>query len=135
MKKRISRCVCRTSFSMVIAVVLVRTGPAATKKEINAAWMSPLTVSPDVKGADEFLKAAKGRASSCRKSCRPGFVVGGQSTVMSPQVGGKRFGYYNMTALSGRAPDWRAGIEHHPLLHGWRQLSRVPGGARAGRWR
>jgi lipid-binding SYLF domain-containing protein len=103
MKKRISSMVfVALLFSMVIAVVLVPDGArAATKKEINASVDVALDrFSKDVKGADEFLKAAKGVLVMPRVM-QAGFVVGAKYGNGALRVGGKSVGYYNMTAMSG----------------------------------
>ena len=103
MKKRISSMVFVALLSsMVIAVVLVPDGArAATKKEINASVDVALDrFSKDVKGADEFLKAAKGVLVMPRVM-QAGFVVGAKYGNGALRVGGKSVGYYNMTAMSG----------------------------------
>jgi lipid-binding SYLF domain-containing protein len=88
--------------SLVIALVLVPAGArAATKKEINASVDVALErFEKNVKGADEFLKAAKGVLVMPRVM-QAGFVVGAKYGNGALRVGGKSVGYYNMTAMSG----------------------------------
>jgi lipid-binding SYLF domain-containing protein len=88
--------------SLVIALVLVPDGArAATKKEVDASVDVALErFAKDVKGADEFLKAAKGVLVMPRVM-QAGFVVGAKYGNGALRVGGKSVGYYNMTAVSG----------------------------------
>ena len=88
--------------SLVIALVLVPDGVrAATKKEVDASVDVALErFTKDVKGANEFLKAAKGVLVMPRVM-QAGFIVGAKYGNGALRVGGKSVGYYNMTAMSG----------------------------------
>jgi lipid-binding SYLF domain-containing protein len=88
--------------ALFIAPVLTPdTARAATKKEINASVDVALErFSKDVKGANEFLKAAKGVLVMPRVM-QAGFIVGGKYGNGALRTGGKNVGYYNMSALSG----------------------------------
>ena len=74
---------------------------AATKKEVDASVDVALErFAKDVKGADEFLKAAKGVLVMPRVM-QAGFVVGAKYGNGALRVGGKSVDYYNMVAASG----------------------------------
>ena len=85
----------------VLALVLIPDGAwAATKKEINAGVDVALKrFATDVKGANEFLKAAKGTLVMPRVK-KAGFIIGGEYGNGALRVGGKSVGYYNMAAGS-----------------------------------
>jgi lipid-binding SYLF domain-containing protein len=89
-------------FSLLfILVLLIPSGAqAATEREINASVDVALKrFASDVKGADEFLKAAKGVLVMPRVK-QAGFVVGAKYGNGALRVGGKSVNYYNMTAAS-----------------------------------
>ncbi len=88
--------------SLFMALVLIPDpARAATKKEINASVDVALErFAKDVKGADEFLKAAKGVLVMPRVK-QAGFVIGAKYGNGALRVEGKSVGYYNMTAVSG----------------------------------
>ena len=87
--------------SLFVALVLIPDGVwAATKKEINASVDVALQrFATDVKGADEFLKAAKGTLVMPRVK-QAGLIIGGKYGNGALRVGGKSVGYYNMAAGS-----------------------------------
>jgi lipid-binding SYLF domain-containing protein len=87
--------------SLFVALVLIPDGAwAATKKEINASVDVALKrFASDVKGADEFLKAAKGTLVMPRVK-QAGLIIGGKYGNGALRVGGKSVGYYNMAAAS-----------------------------------
>ncbi len=87
--------------SLFIALVLVPDGArAATKKEIDASVDVALDrFAKDVKGADQFLKAAKGVLVMPRVM-QAGFVIGAKYGNGALRVGGMSVSYYNMTAVS-----------------------------------
>jgi lipid-binding SYLF domain-containing protein len=102
MKKQVGMMMCLVFlFSLVIGMLLVPdTARAATKKEINASVDVALErFAKDVKGADEFLKAAKGVLVMPRVM-QAGFIVGAKYGNGALRVGGKSVGYYNMSAAS-----------------------------------
>ena len=92
---------CRIIRLLFIVALLVPNGAqAATKKEINASVDVALErFAKDVKGADEFLKAAKGVLVMPRVK-QAGFVIGAKYGNGELRVGGKTVGYYNVTAGS-----------------------------------
>ena len=73
---------------------------AATKKEINAGVDVALQrFTAGVKGADEFLKAAKGTLVMPRVK-KAGFIIGAEYGNGALRDDGKSVGYYNMAAGS-----------------------------------
>jgi lipid-binding SYLF domain-containing protein len=87
--------------SLCVALVLIPDGAwAATKKEINASVDVALNrFATDIKGADEFLKAAKGTLVMPRVK-QAGLIIGGKYGNGALRVDGKSVGYYNMAAAS-----------------------------------
>ena len=86
--------------SLFLALVLVPDGSwAATKKEINADVDAALKSFASVKGANEFLKAAKGTLVMAKVK-KAGLIVGGEYGNGALRVGGKNVDYYNVTAGS-----------------------------------
>jgi lipid-binding SYLF domain-containing protein len=87
--------------SLCVALVLIPDGAwAATKKEINASVDVALErFATDIKGADEFLKAAKGTLVMPRVK-QAGLIIGGKYGNGALRVDGKSVGYYNMAAAS-----------------------------------
>lgn len=74
---------------------------AATKKEVDASVDVALErFTKDVKGANEFLKAAKGVLVMPRV-LQAGFIVGAKYGNGALRVGEKSVDYYNMIAASG----------------------------------
>ena len=91
-------------FAVLLLSLLLALAPdgarAATKKEINASVDVALQrFAADVKGADEFLKAAKGTLVMPRVK-KAGFIIGAEYGNGALRVGGKSVGYYNMAAGS-----------------------------------
>jgi lipid-binding SYLF domain-containing protein len=87
--------------SMLIAALAApHDAQAATKKEINASVDVALDrFVKDVKGGEEFLKAAKG-VLVIPRVVQAGFIVGGKYGDGALRIGGKSVGYYNLTAGS-----------------------------------
>ncbi|MCG6533308.1 MAG: hypothetical protein L7F78_01160 [Syntrophales bacterium LBB04] len=85
MGKHFGIAVCAVSLSLlfIVAVLIPNGAWAATKKEINASVDVALQrFAADVKGADEFLKAAKGTLVMPRVK-KAGLIIGG-STATEP---------------------------------------------------
>lgn len=102
MREHFGRTMPVVSLSLVIIVALFipNGAQAATKKEINASVDVALErFATDVKGADEFLKAAKGVLVVPRVK-QAGFVIGAKYGNGALRVEGKSIGYYNITAGS-----------------------------------
>ncbi len=85
---------------LIAALVAPLDVQAATKKEINASVDVALDrFVKDVKGGEEFLKAAKGVLVMPRVM-QAGFIVGGKYGDGALRIGGKSVGYYNLAAGS-----------------------------------
>lgn len=98
-------------FAIVFAHVPVVT--AATAKEIDAGADAALDrFKAQVKGADEYLNAAKGVLVMPGVG-RAGFIVGGQYGEGALRVGGKTAGYYRMVSGSFGLT---AGIEKYDMV-------------------
>lgn len=88
------------SLLFIMALLIPNGAQAATKKEINASVDVALErFASDVKGADEFLNAAKGVLVMPRVK-QAGFVLGAKYGNGALRIEGKTMGYYNMTAAS-----------------------------------
>ncbi len=87
--------------SLFVTLLVIPDGAsAATKKEINASVNVALQrFAANVKGADEFLKAAKGTLVMPRVK-QAGLIIGGKYGNGALRVGGKTVGYYNLAAGS-----------------------------------
>jgi lipid-binding SYLF domain-containing protein len=89
--------VCIMLIAALVASVDVQ---AATKKEINASVDVALDrFVKDVKGGEQFLKAAKGVLVMPRV-VQAGLIVGGKYGDGALRIGGKSVGYYNLAAGS-----------------------------------
>ena len=88
--------------TLVVAMMFIPdSAGAATKKEVDASVDVALErFTKDVKGANEFLKAAKGVLVMPRVM-QAGFIVGAKYGNGALRVGGKSVDYYNMIAASG----------------------------------
>jgi lipid-binding SYLF domain-containing protein len=85
---------------LVAALMVPRDAQAATKKEINASVDVALDrFVKDVKGGEEFLKAAKG-VLVIPRVMQAGFIVGGKYSDGALRIDGKSVGYYNLAAGS-----------------------------------
>jgi lipid-binding SYLF domain-containing protein len=85
---------------LIAALAAPHDARAATKKEINASVDVALDrFVKDVKGGEEFLKAAKG-VLVIPRVVQAGFIVGGKYGDGALRIGGKSVGYYNLTAGS-----------------------------------
>ena len=88
------------SLLFVVALLSPKVVQAATKKQINASVDVALErFASDVKGADEFLNAAKGVLVIPRVK-QAGFVLGAKYGNGALRIEAKSIGYYNMTAAS-----------------------------------
>jgi lipid-binding SYLF domain-containing protein len=102
MRKHFGVTVLAVSFALlfIVALLVPNGAQAATKKEITASVDVALErFAKDVKGADEFLKAAKGMLVMARVK-QAGFVIGAKYGNGELRVGGKTVGYYNVSAGS-----------------------------------
>jgi lipid-binding SYLF domain-containing protein len=88
-------------FLLVIVVSLpLHTAFAATAKEINVSVDVALErFSKEVKGASEFLKAAKG-VLIIPNVIQAGLIIGGEYGEGALQIGGQTVDYYNIAAAS-----------------------------------
>ena len=85
---------------LIAALVAPLDARAATKKEINASVdVAVDRFVQDVKGGEEFLKAAKG-VLVIPRVMQAGFIVGGKYGDGALRIGGKSVGYYNLAAGS-----------------------------------
>jgi lipid-binding SYLF domain-containing protein len=88
------------SIMLIAALIAPLDAQAATKKEINASVDVALDrFVKDVKGGEEFLKAAKG-VLVIPRVVQAGFIVGGKYGDGALRIGGKSVGYYNLAAGS-----------------------------------
>lgn len=88
------------SLLFIVTLIVPNNVRAATKKEINASVDVALErFASDVRGADEFLNAAKGVLVMPRVK-QAGFVLGAKYGNGALRVKEKTVGYYNMTAAS-----------------------------------
>ncbi len=86
---------------------------AKTKGEINASVNAAMTkFKKNVKGANEYLKVAKGVLVMPRIT-KAGFIVGGQYGQGALKVRGKTVGYYSLTAGS---VGWQIGAEQFDMI-------------------
>lgn len=100
MKRAIVNIILLVCIILVIGILSIHVSYAATAREIDAgvdAAMDRFT--KEVKGADEFLKAAQG-VLIIPKVMQAGFVFGGEYGEGSLRIGGKTVGYYNMISGS-----------------------------------
>src|SRR5574340_501066 len=86
---------------------------AKTKGEINAGVNAAMNrFKKQVKGANEYLKVAKG-VLVIPNVTKAGFIVGGQYGQGSLKVGGKNVDYYSLAAGS---VGWQIGAEKYDLI-------------------
>ena len=85
---------------MIIVTLPLPAAFAATAKEINVSVDVALQrFAKEVKGANEFLKAAKG-ILVIPNVIQAGLIIGGDYGEGALRIGGKNVDYYNMTAAS-----------------------------------
>jgi len=85
---------------MIIVNLPLPAAFAATAKEINVSVDVALQrFAKEVKGANEFLKAAKG-ILVIPNVIQAGLIIGGDYGEGALRIGGKNVDYYNMTAAS-----------------------------------
>jgi lipid-binding SYLF domain-containing protein len=86
---------------------------AKTKNEINASVNAAMArFKKEVKGADEYLKVAKG-VLVIPNITKAGFIVAGQYGQGALKVRGKTVGYYSLAAGS---VGWQIGAEWYDLI-------------------
>ncbi len=99
-------------FTMVFGM-LATVSYAKTKEEINASVNAAMTkFKKNVKGANEYLKVAKG-VLVIPNVGKAGFIVAGQYGQGSLKVKGKLAGYYSLAAGS---VGWQIGAEKFDLI-------------------
>lgn len=109
--------VVRTLVVAIAAIIALAMGPvgaqAATKGEIEASVKAAKArFVKDVKGANEYLKIAKG-VLVMPNITKAGFVVGAQYGNGALQVGGKTVSYYS---LAGASLGFQAGAEKYDMV-------------------
>lgn len=86
---------------------------AKTKGEVDASVKAALDrFTKEVKGAPEYLKAAKG-VLIMPNITKAGFIVGAQYGMGALKVGGKTVGYYS---LGGASLGFQAGAEKYDMI-------------------
>ncbi len=97
----------------IVFGMLATVSYAKTKGEINASVNAAMTkFKKKVKGANEYLKVAKGVLVIPRVT-KAGFVVAGQYGQGALKVKGKTAGYYSLAAGS---VGWQIGAEQFDLI-------------------
>ncbi|MGO9138027.1 MAG: YSC84-related protein [Syntrophales bacterium] len=101
MKMRLTGKMTLAIFILAIVVSLpLHTAHAATAKEINTSVDVALEhFAKKVKGANEFLKAAKG-VLVIPNVIQAGFIIGGEYGEGALRIGGQTVNYYNMASAS-----------------------------------
>ncbi len=88
------------TFFMIMLIALPSAAFAATAKEIDASVDASLDrFKKEVKGANEFLKAAKG-VLIIPNVIQAGIIIGGQYGEGALRIAGQTVDYYNITAAS-----------------------------------
>jgi lipid-binding SYLF domain-containing protein len=99
-------------FTLVFGL-LATVSYAKTKGEINASVDAAMTrFKKNVKGADEYLKIAKG-ALVIPNVTKAGFIVGGQYGQGALMVGGQAVDYYSLAAGS---VGFQIGVEMYDMI-------------------
>lgn len=99
-------------FTLVFGL-LATVSYAKTKGEINASVTASMNrFKKNVKGANEYLKVAKG-VLVMPGVTKAGFVVGGQYGQGALEVGGKTVDYYSLVAGS---VGWQIGAEKYDMI-------------------
>jgi lipid-binding SYLF domain-containing protein len=100
-------------FFTLVFGLLATVSYAKTKGEINASVNTAITKFKNkVKGANEYLKIAKG-VLVMPNVTKAGFIVGGQYGQGALKVGGKTVGYYSLAAGS---IGWQIGAEKYDMI-------------------
>jgi lipid-binding SYLF domain-containing protein len=100
-------------FFTLVFGLLATVSYAKTKGEINASVNAAITKFKNkVKGANEYLKIAKG-VLVMPNVTKAGFIVGGQYGQGALKVGGKTVGYYSLAAGS---IGWQIGAEKYDMI-------------------
>jgi lipid-binding SYLF domain-containing protein len=94
----------RTAIVLAVTVVfvlgLISVSYGKTAEEINASANATLNLfKKDVKGADDYLKGAKGVLVMSNVT-KAAFIVGGQYGTGELRIGGKTIGYYSLVSGS-----------------------------------
>ena len=98
---------------MVVCAFIAPPAHAATKGEIDASVKASMArFGKEIKGGNEYLKAAKG-ALVIPNVTKAALVVGGQYGQGALQIGGKTVRYYSITAGS---LGWQIGGEQYDLV-------------------
>jgi lipid-binding SYLF domain-containing protein len=99
-------------FTLVFGL-LATVSYAKTKGEINASVNAAMTrFKKEVKGANEYLKIAKG-VLVMPNVTKAGFIVGGQYGQGALKIGGRTVGYYSLAAGS---IGWQIGAEKYDMI-------------------
>jgi lipid-binding SYLF domain-containing protein len=97
----------------VVFGLLATVSYAKTKSEINASVEAALNrFKKEVKGANEYLKVAKG-VLVMPNVTKAGFIIGGQYGQGALEVGGKTVDYYSLAAGS---LGWQIGAEKYDMI-------------------
>ncbi|MGZ3577861.1 MAG: lipid-binding SYLF domain-containing protein [Syntrophales bacterium] len=101
MKLKLTGKITFTTFMLAIIVSLpLHTAYAATAKEINTSVDVALErFAKEVKGANEFLKAAKG-VLVIANVIQAGFIIGGEYGEGALRIGGQTVDFYNIASAS-----------------------------------
>jgi len=99
-------------FTLVLGL-LASVSYAATKGEINASVNAAMKrFKKEVKGANEYLKVAKG-VLVIPNITKAGFIVGGQYGQGALEVGGRTVDYYSLAAGS---VGWQIGAQKFDMI-------------------
>jgi lipid-binding SYLF domain-containing protein len=99
--------------SMLFFGLLATVSYAKTKGEINARVNAAMTrFRKDVKGANEYLKVARGMLVIPNVT-KAGFIVGGQYGQGARKARGRTVGYYSLAAGS---VGWQIGAEKFDMI-------------------
>jgi lipid-binding SYLF domain-containing protein len=98
--KRVKHAAIVLGLSVMFIVGLISVSYGKTAEEIDASANASLNLfKKDVKGADEYLKVAKGMLV-LPDITKAAFVIGGQYGTGALRVGGKTIGYYRLVSGS-----------------------------------
>ncbi len=99
--------------SIIVIFSFATVSHAKTAKEINAGVDAAMArFKKDVKGAEEYLKIAKG-VLVMPNITKAGFIVGGQYGQGVLKIGGKSVDYYSMVAGS---IGYQIGVEQYDMV-------------------
>jgi len=113
MKRIIGSILFVACLSLIVGMMPFQAACAATEKEIDASVdVAMERFTKEVKGANEFLRAAKG-ILILPKVVQAGFVVGGEYGEGALRIGGKSVDYYNMVSGSF---GWQIGAQQKDVI-------------------